>query len=165
MKKIDEKKLLKYQSMHTARDFINSIEDSNIVDDRQLDLIKIKDAILFLRSLKDKSEFEVIASNEATAMALKYLGEMEIYIQDCIITAHQKRDELSQQLQDARKASSEVFESVIKPKFQEIIKALQKVQEMPLPRTHKRDAFSNIQDVMQTEFRKVSDLIGQTYTR
>ena len=128
-------------------------------------IIEIKDAILFLRSLKDKSEFEIIASNEATVVAIKYLDETKTYIEDCVIEAHRKREELSTSLQKAREASLKAFETVIEPKFQEIIKELQMVQKIPLPRTHKADAFSGIRDDMQTEFRKISDLIGLTYTR
>lgn len=165
MKKIDTEKLRQYQTMNTARDFINSIENSNVIEDKQLNLLKIKDAILFLKSLKDKSEFEVIAGNEATFQAMKYLDEMEAYIKDCVITAHQKRDELSQQLQNARESSLRAFETIIKPNFKEIIEALEKVQKMPLPRTHRADAFSTIKDDVQREFRKVSNLIGLTYTR
>lgn len=165
MKKIDEQKLRTYQAMHTARDFINSIENSNVVDDRALNLIKIKDAIVFLRNLKEKNEFEIMASENATVSAIKYLVEMEAYIKDCVITAHQKRDELSEQLQNARESSLKAFKTVIKPSFEKIQKALQEVQKMPLPRTHRKDAFSVIKDDMQAEYRKISDLIGQTYSR
>ncbi len=165
MKKIDENKLREYQKMNRVQDFINSIEDSNIVDTKVLNFEKIKNALDFLRSLKEKNEFELLASEIATISAMKYLHEMEVYIRECIVSAHQKRDELAKQLKEARESSLKAFETIIKPNFQEIIKALEKVQKMPLPRTHKRDAFSTISDDMQKEIKVITDLIGTTYSR
>ncbi len=165
MKKTDELKLAKYQKMNRAQDFLNSIEGGSSIDNGLVEVVRIKNALEFLRSLKNMNEFEVLASEKAINSAMNFLSKTETYVKECVVEAERKRELLSAQLQQARETAKSEFEMSIKPSFDNIIASLEKIKSMPLPLLHKADAFSNINNDISTMYKKITDLTGQTYSR
>lgn len=165
MKNADKAKLIQYQKMDRAQDFLNSIEGGSTINNNSVEIVRIKDALEFLRSLKAMNEFQLIASEKATDHAIDFLSKQEVYIKECVLEAEKKRELLATQLQNAKQTAQIEYETIIKPSFENIIASLQKVRALPLPTTHKSDSFYAIKPDIEIMYRKITDLTGQTYTR
>ena len=165
MKKIDEQKLRQYQTMNRAQDFLNAIEGGNTLENSSVNILKIGEALSFLRSLKDMNQFQILASEVATISAMAYLKETETFVVDCILRAEKKRNEVSAQLSKARDKSRELLNKEIMPAFEKIHDALSKVYAMPLPHNLRKDSTNGIKDDISREYRKISDMLGITYNR
>ena len=150
----------KYQEMNRAYDFISSVEGSNQINDRKLNLTRIDDALSFIRSLKNMNEFELINAEKAIAKAVDFLQSEEKYIVELVKEQKEAEELLSTQLDEARAIAKEEFEKVVKPAFSKIEKALMKARNTELPRTHKKDVFFSIKQAFDAEIKTITSLIG-----